>query len=209
MCKVFIYLTERKRIMSNKAEEFLTIISKIIRETTRFSVPRLGQVSKIDDPDGKGRVLVHIPSLNWMTDEIGAWCFSVDKKSLITPAVGDWVIVQWIDGNIDLPVYTGIDAKMKDMLPAAYTDENNQILFENRGRDFSIRYDETGEVLNIGAGAESFLKGDTFDTWLTNTLKGMFDVHIHTGGTIAGNTGPPTIPLVAASNHLSTKIKGE
>lgn len=196
--------------MSSKADDFITIISKIVLDVTRFNVPRMGQVSKIDDSDGKGRVLVHIPSLGWITDDIGAWCFPVDKKSLITPAVGDWVIVQWIDGNMDLPIYTGVDSKMKDMLPDAYTDENNQIIFENRGRDFSIRYDETGEILNIGAGTESFLKGDTFDAWITGTLKAYIDAHVHTGVVAGGaNSGPPLAPITAPTGHLSDKIKGE
>ncbi len=195
--------------MSSYIDQFTGIIENIIRKLTKFNVPRLGQISKIDDPDGKGRVLVHIPSLGWDTDDKGAWCFPLDKKALITPEVGTWVIVQFIDGNMDLPVYIGMDSKMKDMLPDAYTDENSQILFENRNRDFSVRYDESGQVLNIGQANESFMKGDTFDAWLTGTLKALYDVHIHIGGTIAGNTGPPTIPLTSATNHLSTKIKGE
>lgn len=196
--------------MSNKSDEFVTIIAKIIREATKFNVPRLGRISRIDDPESRARILVHIPSLGWDTDDIGAWCFSVDKKSLITPAVGDWVIVQWIDGNIDLPVYTGIDSKMKDMLPAAYTDEKNQVIFENRARDFSMRYDETGEVLNIGAGTQSFVLGDALDTWITGTLKALYDAHTHSGVTVgAGVTGPPAVPLTAPTGHLSDKIKGE
>ena len=196
--------------MSSKAGNFSSMILNLILKTTRFHVPRLGTVSKIDDAEGRGRILVHIPSLGWTTDEKGCWCFPIDKKSLITPAVGDWVIVQWVDGNMDLPVYTGISTRMKDMLPAAYTDENEQILFENREKDFSVRYDETGEVLNIGAGTESFVKGDTLDTWITGTLKALYDLHQHTG-VVAGAalSGPPSAGLTAPTNHLSDKIKGE
>lgn len=197
--------------MSSKTDTFIGIITKLIMEITRFNVPRMGQVSKIDDPDGKARVLVHIPSLGWNTDDIGAWCYPIDKKALITPEVGTWVIVMWIDGNINLPVYIGIDSKMKDVLPDAYTDENNQILFENQNRDFSIRYDESGGVLNIGAGTESFLKGDTLDAWFTGTLKAYIDTHVHTGVTTGGgSSGPPPPPgLSTPANHLSDKIKGE
>ena len=196
--------------MSSKNDTFSGILAQVVMELTRYNVPRLGQISKIDDPDGKARVLVHIPSLGWMTDDVGAWCYPIDKKALITPEVGTWVIVMWIDGNVNLPVYIGIDSKMKDMLPADYTDEKNQILFENQGRDFSIRYDETNEVLNIGAGSESFLKGDTLDTWITGTLKTYIDTHIHPGVTAGGaSTLPPAVGLTAPTNHLSDKIKGE
>lgn len=193
--------------MSSKADNLSTIIYRLILEVTRFKVPRLGQVSKIDDPEDRGRILVHIPSLGWNTDDIGAWCFPIDKKSLITPAVNDWVIVQWIDGNINMPVYIGMSARMKDMLPSAYTDENEQVIFENRAKDFSIRYDESGEVLSIGAGTERLVLGDALDTWFTGTLKAVYDAHIHpeTGA----STGPPTVPLTAPTNYLSDKIKGE
>lgn len=196
--------------MSTKADQISSIILKLVYEATRYFVPRMGVISKIDDPEGRGRILVNIPSLGWMTDEVGAWCYPIDKKSLITPAVNDWVIVQWIDGDMNLPVYSGISTQMKDMLPAAYTDENGQVLFENRAKDFSIRYDETEEVLKMGAGLESFVLGDTLDTWITGTLKALYDAHTHTGVTVgAGVTGAPAIPLTAPTGHLSDKIKGE
>jgi hypothetical protein len=196
--------------MSSKTDTFTGVIAKIVRELTRFNVPRLGKISKIDDPEGKARVLVRIPSLNWMTDNVGAWCYPIDKKALVTPEVGSWVIVMWIDGDVNKPVYIGIDSKMKDMLPSAYTDQNSQILFENQGRDFSIRYDESGGVLNIGEGNESFVKGNTLDAWITGTLKAYIDVHVHTGVTAGGaSSGPPPVGLTAPSNHLSSKIKGE
>ena len=99
---------------------------------------------------------------------------------------------------------------MKDMLPDAYVDENTQILFENRNKGFSIRYAEESGMLSIGEGNESFLKGDTFDTWLTNTLKAIFDAHVHTGVSTGGGTsGPPVTGLTTPSGHLSDTIKGE
>ena len=189
-------------------------------EATRFFVPRLGLVSKIDDSENRGRILAHIPSLNWMTDNIGAWCFPIDKKSVITPAVGDWVIVQWIDGNMDYPVYTGISSRMKDMLPAAYTNDNNQILFENRARDFSIRYDETGEMFNIGDASESFVKGDTAktemdkDQALMNSLQTSISawVPVPGDGGAALKTALAGFLALAQANYaniLSDRIKGE
>ena len=190
--------------MSDKNGGIIGIISKIVRDTQKFSVPRLGQISQNVDPNGKGRVLVHIPSLSWITDDTGAWCYPVGMKSSITPEVGTWVIVQWIDGNIDLPIYTGIDTKMKDMLPDAYTDEKSQVLFESQARDFAMVYDETDKVLTIGNGSESFVKGDTFDTWIANFITAIYNTHTH-----AGNGIPPVPTGTAPTNHLSDKIKGE
>lgn len=123
-------------------DRFVDIITKIVLEVTKFSVPRLGKVSKIKDPESKGRILVHIPSLNWLTDDVGAWCYPIDKKSIVTPAIGDYVIVQFIDGNMDYPVYTGIDQKMKNMIPKNYSDENTQVIAESRDGTTAIKITE-------------------------------------------------------------------
>jgi len=196
--------------MANSYDEIVGMIRKIVLDVVRYNVPRLGIVSQVIDNVGKARILVLIPSLGWDTDDTGAWCGVIEKNGLITPNVGDYVIIQFVDGDRDLPVYMGKATYMKNMLPDAYTNENLQILFENRKRNFSIRYNETNEVLSIGEGNESFLKGDTFDTWLTNILKTVFDAHVHTGVTTgAGTSGPPAAGLTTPTNHLSDRIKGE
>lgn len=84
-------------------------------------------------------------------------------------------------------------------------DKNNNI-FEMKSGEISI----TGSKINLLGATESFLKGDTFDTWLSTTLKASYDTHTHTGVTAGGAvSGPPALPLTAPSNHLSSTIKGE
>lgn len=213
---------ERGNKLSSKTDDLIGIISRVVIEWMKYAVPRMGIVSKIDDPEGKGRVLVHIPAFNWMTDDVGAWCFPIDKKSLVTPEVGSWVIVQWIDGNENYPIYTGIDSKMKDMLPDAYVDENSQVIFENQNRDFAIVYDESGGVLNIGAADESFVKGDTAkiemdkDQTLMNSLQTVLAAWTPVAGdgglalkTALTAAGFFSLPQANYANILSTKIKGE
>jgi phage gp45-like len=78
----------------------------------------------------------------------------------------------------------------------------------------SCMYDKDGNRVWLNAGilkmmeaTESFLKGDTFDTWLTGTLKAIFDAHVHPSPA-GGSTGITATPLTAPSGHLSTVIKG-
>ncbi len=59
-------------------------------------------------------------------------------------------------------------------------------------------------------GTEPFIKGTTFDSWITSTLLTIFNTHTHAGVTTGGgSTAVPSSPLTAPSNHLSTEIKGK
>lgn len=214
--------------MSQSFDELTGMIRKMVLDIVRYNVPRLGQVSKIDDETSSGRILVLIPVLGWDTDNLGAWCFPKDKKSLITPKVGDYVYVEFIDGDRNQPVYSGIANGMKDMLPKNYDGKpTTQIIFEDNSGKAYVKYDEKEKeflisdssgnkvslkdgVLKIFSGTESFLKGDTFDAWVTSALVNAFNLHVHSGVTTGpGFSGIPATPRVGPSNHLSTTIKGE
>ena len=200
----------------NAFDNLYSMIAKIVLDVTRFNVPRIGIVSQNNDPLSKGRVLAHIPSFNWVTDDTGAWCYPKDKGALITPATGDYILVEFIDGDRDLPVYSGIATQMKDMLPSAYDGKaTTQVIFEDKNGDMNIKYDEISKELSFNnaasikllSGTEAFLKGNTFDAWITATLLTIFNDHVHpeTGTT----TLSPVTPLTGPTNHLSTTIKGE
>lgn len=134
----------------NAFNELTRMINKLILAATRFHVPRLGKVSKIDDELKKGRILVHIDSLGWDTDNKGAWCYPKDKKGIIIPRLGDYVIVEFLDGNKDFPIYTGIATQMKDMLPKSFDgNSNTQILFESQDNKTVIKIDELISEINI------------------------------------------------------------
>lgn len=85
-------------------------------------------------------------------------------------------------------------------------EDNNNNVIELKSGEINI----TGTKINLLGASEAFLKGDTFDTWLTTVLKTTFDAHTH-GGIFAGPgfTSPPATPLTAPVNYLSTNIKGE
>lgn len=62
--------------------------------------------------------------------------------------------------------------------------------------------------VELGAGSEAMLLGDTLETWITSTLKTIFDAHVHTGVTTGGgSSGAPATPLTAPSGIKSTKHK--
>lgn len=123
------------------------IFEKIVTPFFKYAVPRLGKV--VDRDDKEGRVLVQIPSLGWDTNDKGAWCFPTDKKSLMVPEIGDFVLVEWVDQNPDIPIYRGISGNMKDQIPENYDgDPKTNILFEGSSDDI-IKYKEgTLEIIS-------------------------------------------------------------
>ena len=121
-------------------DTLIGLFEKIVTPYFKYAVPRLGKV--VDRNDKEGRVLVLIPSLGWDTKDKGAWCFPTDKKSLTVPEIGDYVLVEWVDQNPDIPIYRGISGNMKDQIPENYDgDPKTNILFEGSSDDI-IKYKE-------------------------------------------------------------------
>ncbi len=148
--------------MGNTYDEIAGMLAKMIHHNTMYNVPRIGQVSKVDDPLMLSRILVHVPMLGWNTDDTGAWCYPKDKKTLITPKKDDYVLIEFIDGNRDLAVYSGLASNMKDMLPKNYESKDTQVLFESNEKDFFVKYNEKEKEYNIN----DFIKYNTKDQTL-------------------------------------------
>jgi hypothetical protein len=208
--------------MANVFDELTTMIGNIVLKVTRYNVPRLGIISSTDDKTGQGRVLAHVPSLGWDTDDKGAWCFPKDKKGLTTLKRGDYVIVEFLDGNRDLPMYSGKAFNMKNMLPKNY-DGNplTQVLFEDPEQEFALVYNGKDKKFSMGKGDESYVKGDTFETEFQKTVDYIAQLKADFANwVVVPNDGGGALkaiiiassnlkPTPTATGILSTKIKGE
>jgi len=211
----------------------VSMIGKLIKDETKFLGKRMGIVSKVDDPNSLGRILVHIPSFGWDTDDKGAWCYPTDKAGLVTPQKGDYVIVEFLDGNRDLPLYTGVDYRLKGMLPSGYDGKpTTQVLYEDNAGEVVVKYDESAKTLTVSdshgntlvmdsggislalGGTEISLNGKTkafvthteLDTALQGFVNGGFNSHIHTAP--SGPTTPPVAPgSIDISSAATTTVK--
>lgn len=139
--------------------DFLSLMRKIIQSETLWHVPRIGKVKDVSDPKKKARILVTIPSLVTVQGSpssednasLGFWCSPRDKNSLTTPAVNDWVEVTFLDGNRDLPRYSGLACEVQDMLPKNYDGRaSTHIVFEDPENKVHVKYDQITRVLEIG-----------------------------------------------------------
>jgi len=175
--------------MANSFDELIKMIQKIIIDTTRFHIPRIGKVSQIVDVAQKGRVLVQVPSLGWDTDEKAAWCFPKQVNGLKIPRIGDFVVVEFIDGDMNLPIYSGLAMNMKDMLPANYDPTgNSQLIYESSdGKDF-IKVDELLRelIMNFSTGLGIKLATGDSAAWNPNILPVDPITAVPHGGPTAG-----------------------
>jgi hypothetical protein len=188
-------------------ESIVSIIQKIVNIETRFNVKRTGIVSDRDDPEGRGRILVHIPSLGWNTDAEGAWCFPIDKSGLITPAKGEAVIVEFLDGDKNTPIITGLDHRIKGATPGSYDKKaTTQILFEDVAGEVVVKYDESAKVLSIvdGNGNTITLDSGGVKIDLTGSNLGITINDGHGNSLVTGSSG---IQIDGASVDLNGNSK--
>ncbi len=126
--------------------ELLGLIQKAANLNNRYAVPYLGRVTSLEDPDGLNRVVVQIPDLGWNTNETAAKCSIVDTKGYTVPRLDDYVIVQFIAGDRNLPIILGVANNMKNMIPVVYSSGTDVLYSQND--KIKIAYD--GDQLEIG-----------------------------------------------------------
>lgn len=213
----------------NMYDDIRTYIEKVIREETAFLKHYEAQVVDNLDTLSKGRVKVVIPELGFDTPDIGMWCFPRQGNSMNVPDIGDWVEIYFLKGDRNHPRYlhfatemSGSDLSSYDGQPTTKViwedkDTGDHLKYNRLTKDldfkFSGKFNVTGPIkINLLNAAEAFINGTTFNTWITGTLKTLYDAHTHVynpgpGAPIASS--PPATPLTAPSGHLSTKIFGE
>lgn len=190
---------------------FTEQIEKIIRRNTRYSTPRLGQVISLDDPTKKGRVLASVPYLGADTDDRAVWVYAAQNSALVTPSVGDWIIIMWLDGRGNgggdiRPFYVGQALWMSEQIPKSYTDENSQVLFEGQDNSIHITYDESTQKMEIGN--QGFLpaarEGDP--VFSDNSLDAVFWTWVSTISGVVNALVPGSVPIIPS--NLTGKING-
>lgn len=129
-------------------DELIGLIQNAVNadKSKTYSVPYLGIVTSLTDPDGLNRVIVQVPALGWTTNDSAAKCAVIDTKGYTLPEIDDYVIVQFLAGDRNRPVILGTANNMKNMIPDAYAD-GKDVLYSRNGK-IKITYD--GDQLEIG-----------------------------------------------------------
>ena len=126
-----------------------SIIEALIWEKTKYLRSYLGKVTNVQDPLGRGRVLVQVPDLGWNTDAVGAWCWARNLHGLKVPEVGEWVEVHFVAGDPDQPVYLGQAAEIQNQKPAAYDGPTTKVLYQDPKTGFYVKHDQATDLLDL------------------------------------------------------------
>lgn len=148
--------------------DLLTIIQRLIAKETVFLRHYIGKVlnndcSLIPELLNTGMVQIAIYDLGYDSADIAFWCSPRNKNAMVSPKVGDWVEVYFINGDRDRPVFIADAQEISGQLPKNYDGKpTTQLLFEDNNNQIHIKFDELLNILEIGNSDLQFAarKGD-------------------------------------------------
>jgi uncharacterized protein involved in type VI secretion and phage assembly len=196
-----------------------------------------GIVVDRNDPEQLGRLKVQVPSL--LGDAVTGWAFPVapyagnDLGIFFIPQVGDVVWVEFVEGEIDHPLWTGcgwakpggqseIPVEAQQNYPECQvikTASGNTIVLSDVQGDekitilaksgCEITIDPNGDTITIQAGSVLIQSTSALPEELaTKTfVQQIFDTHTHPSG--VGPTGPPLLVSSTNPRSLTTVLKAE
>jgi len=129
----------------------LELLRRIVWAETRYLRHYMAQVVNVTDPDGGAQVKVVCYDLGFDTEDKGLWCSARNKNAVITPKVGDWVEIYFMNGDQNRPVFLAGASDMEKMLPKNYDGKaTTQVLFEDGENKIHEVYDALANELKIG-----------------------------------------------------------
>jgi hypothetical protein len=189
----------------------LELLRKIIYKETLYLRHYYGKVVSVTDQINDGKIRVACDQLG-MNKGQEIWASPRGKNGILTPAVGDWVEIYFMNGDRNRCVYLGQCLDFDNMLPQSYSGlPTNQVIFEDNGGDFSIVFDELLGSLKIGSNAINGCArlGDSVTVTLSPIDVQLLQLALFS---TAGGTQPSPSPFVITggqivSASLKTKVE--
>jgi len=196
-----------------------------------------GFVQDNNDPEQLGRLKVAVPSL--LADAVSGWAWPAVPYAgagigfFFMPQVGDLVWVEFIEGDLDHPVWTGgswgkpggqseLPQEALQSYPQQQvikTPSGNVIIINDSSgsESITIRTKEGTEIIIDRSGPKITIQADSViiqgstqmpEELATKTFVQMvFDTHTHPSG--VGPTGPPVIPSTSNPKSITQVLKAE
>lgn len=120
------------------------IIRRIIAEETRYHKRYIGKVVSNADPDNEAKVQVNLPELGFDGTGNAMWAYP-HKELIDIPAIGVFVEVWFMGGDVRSPVYGSIIREMQGMASKVWDKKTSSVvLHESKDGSASITYDGNG-----------------------------------------------------------------
>jgi uncharacterized protein involved in type VI secretion and phage assembly len=198
-----------------------------------------GLVENRDDPEQLGRLKLRVPSL--LGDAVTGWAWPVVPYAgaglgfFFMPQVGDMVWVEFAEGELEHPLWTGCgwakpgqQTEIPEDAKDSYPDQNVLrtkyghviILSDAPGGEMitirakngcEITVDPNGDVVTVKAGTVNVqsANGQVQELATKTFVQNLYDMHQHPSG--VGPTGPPLPNFQSTSNPqaLTRVLKAE
>ena len=196
-----------------------------------------GFVQDNNDPEQLGRLKVTVPSL--LADAVSGWAWPAVPYAgagigfFFMPQVGDLVWVEFIEGELDHPLWTGCSwgkpggqSELPEEALQSYpqqqvikTPSGNVIIINDSSgsESITVRTKEGTEIVIDRSGQKITVQANSVivqgasqmpEELATKTFVQMvFDTHTHPSG--VGPTGPPLIPSTSNPKSITQVLKAE
>ncbi|HWM08421.1 MAG TPA: phage baseplate assembly protein V [Solirubrobacteraceae bacterium] len=196
-----------------------------------------GTVVDRADPQQLGRLKLKVPSV--LADAVTGWAWPAASYAgkgiglFAIPQVGDVVWVEFAEGELDQPLWTGCawaapggSAEIPEEAKQAYPDRvvlrtpsgNVVILGDDAGKETIVVRTKTGCEIVLDPNADRITvqagevvvrgaAGQTEELATKTFVTKVFDTHTHATG--VGPTGPPALPSTSNPRSLTKVLKAE
>lgn len=196
-----------------------------------------GFVQDNNDPEQLGRLKVTVPSL--LADAVSGWAWPAVPYAgagigfFFMPQVGDLVWVEFIEGELDHPLWTGCSwgkpggqSELPEEALQSYpqqqvikTPSGNVIIINDRSgsESITVRTKEGTEIVIDRSGQKITIQADSViaqgssempEELATKTfVQTIFDTHTHPSG--VGPTGPPLVLSTTNPKSITRVLKAE
>jgi hypothetical protein len=144
-------------------DEFQLLEDVARRQTVRYWGKYRGFVADTDDPDNRGRVKLVVPSV--LGDNVSQWAdpsFAYgggpDFGFIAVPPVDSAVLVEFIEGDVSAPLWTGTFWRTTDEVPEEHTGQKTKVMKTESGHHLVFDDTDGEEKITLHSAADAVVE---------------------------------------------------
>ncbi|MEM7711722.1 MAG: phage baseplate assembly protein V, partial [Pseudomonadota bacterium] len=144
-------------------DEFQLLEDVARRQATKYWGKYRGFVVDVEDPEGRGRIRLTVPSV--LGDETSMWAEpafayggGMDFGVIAVPPVDSAVLVEFIEGDPSAPLWTGTFWRTQDEVPEEYTGQATKVMKTETGHRLIFDDTEGEEKITLHSSADAVVE---------------------------------------------------